>query len=190
MTNRQLILYLIAKNSPSLHFRRQELIKWLVESGKSQNMAKVTVFREMKVIPVVEVVKGTFKLVINPEDFISIDNKKSIESREISVVETKSALIKEIVKYLNDKTGSKYKHNSTSTISKINARLNEGFTLDDFKTVINKKAEDWLGTNFESYLRPETLFSTKFESYLNQIGTTRNKSKAEQMAGYDFTKFL
>ena len=40
--------------------------------------------------------------------------------------------------------------------------------LDDFKSVIDKKSKEWLGTNMERYLRPDTLFGTKFESYLNQ----------------------
>ena len=40
-------------------------------------------------------------------------------------------------------------------------------TLEDFKTVIDKKYDEWYGTNMQQYLRPETLFGTKFESYLN-----------------------
>ena len=46
--------------------------------------------------------------------------------------------------------------------------MNEGFNLDDFKRVIDIKVDDWRGTEFEKYLRPETLFGTKFENYLNQ----------------------
>ena len=58
-------------------------------------------------------------------------------------------------------------HSSKKTKSCIHARLAEGFKLDDFKAVIDKKAEEWIGTEYEQYLRPETLFGTKFESYLN-----------------------
>ncbi|WP_260148555.1 conserved phage C-terminal domain-containing protein [Leuconostoc citreum] len=75
---------------------------------------------------------------------------------------------KEIVDYLNEKTGSKYRSSGSKTKSLIKARANEGFSLDDFKTVIEKKAKEWAGTDMEKYLRPETLFSTKFEGYLNQ----------------------
>ena len=75
---------------------------------------------------------------------------------------------KEIVDYLNEKTGSKYRSSGSKTKSLIKARTNEGFSLDDFKTVIEKKAKEWSGTDMEKYLRPETLFSTKFEGYLNQ----------------------
>ena len=62
---------------------------------------------------------------------------------------------------------TKYKPTTAKTRTAINARLNEGFTLDNFKTVIDKKCAEWIGTEYEKYLRPETLFGTKFEGYLN-----------------------
>lgn len=77
-------------------------------------------------------------------------------------------IIKTIVDFLNETVNAKYKHTSKKTQTLIKARLKEGFTVEDFKTVITKKAKQWLGnTEFEQYLRPETLFGTKFESYLN-----------------------
>ena len=72
-----------------------------------------------------------------------------------------------IVEYLNEKAGTKYQASTKKTKACINARLSEGFTVEDFKTVIDKKCSDWIGTDYEQYLRPETLFGTKFESYLN-----------------------
>lgn len=77
-------------------------------------------------------------------------------------------LIKDIVEYLNNKAGTKYHYKTKDTQKHINARLSEGFTLDDFKKVIDTKCEEWLGTDMEKFLRPMTLFGTKFESYLNQ----------------------
>lgn len=82
----------------------------------------------------------------------------------------------EIIQHLNMRAGTKYKSNTTKTKQLINARLNEGFTLDDFKTVIDKKSVEWCGTEFEKFLRPNTLFGTKFESYLNQ-NVVKPKSK-------------
>lgn len=76
--------------------------------------------------------------------------------------------IVEIIDYLNEKTNSNYKTTTKATEQKINARLREGFTLEDFKKVIDKKTDEWMGTQLEQYLRPDTLFGTKFESYLNQ----------------------
>lgn len=73
-----------------------------------------------------------------------------------------------IVSYLNEKAGTKYKATTAKTKSAIKARLSEGFTVDDFKTVIDKKCAEWIGDDkMEKYLRPETLFGTKFEGYLN-----------------------
>lgn len=78
-----------------------------------------------------------------------------------------------VISYLNDKTGLKYKATSKATRQHIHARIEEGFTVEDFKTVIDKKCADWVGTEWEQYLRPSTLFGTKFESYLNAPVTNR-----------------
>jgi hypothetical protein len=72
------------------------------------------------------------------------------------------------VEYLNSKAGTKYKSNSKNTTRHIQARIREGYTLEDFKTVIDKKCSEWLNTDMEKYLCPETLFGSKFEKYLNQ----------------------
>lgn len=77
-----------------------------------------------------------------------------------------------IIDYLNRKTNSHYRPTSKATKRLIKARYNEGFTDADFKTVIDKKCTEWLqGANMAQYLRPETLFGTKFEAYLNQPDT-------------------
>jgi len=91
-------------------------------------------------------------------------------------------IIVEIIDYLNNTCNTKYKYNTKKTISCINARFKEGFTLEDFKIVISKKARDWLGTEYEKFLRPETLFGTKFESYLNQ--------KARELTTGDLAKVM
>ncbi len=83
---------------------------------------------------------------------------------------------KEIVSYLNQKNDTSYKSTSRKTQGLIKARFNEGFTLEDFYTVIDNKYNDWYKTDYIKYLRPETLFGTKFESYLNQQ-TTKQDSK-------------
>lgn len=72
-----------------------------------------------------------------------------------------------IVGHLNEKAGTGYKPTSKKTQSLIKARINDGFTVDDFKRVIDNKCAEWIGSDMEQYLRPETLFGTKFESYLN-----------------------
>ena len=78
----------------------------------------------------------------------------------------------EIIEYLNERCNTAFKANSKSTQSHINARFSEGYTLDDFKTVIDKKSAEWLSDpKMSKFLRPETLFGNKFESYLNQPKT-------------------
>jgi len=92
------------------------------------------------------------------------------------------AEIKQIVTYLNQVTGQHYKPTTKKTQSLIHARLKEGFSLHDFKTVINKKSYDWLNNpEMCAYLRPETLFGTKFEGYLNQKATTRTMTLGDQI---------
>lgn len=95
--------------------------------------------------------------------------------------------VREIVSYLNETIGTQYKPTSGYIKKLIHARLEDKFTVDDFKTVIWKKAKEWKGTKFEQYLRPQTLFGTKFESYLNQSGEIRGGDKpygAEEVEGF------
>ena len=104
-------------------------------------------------------------------------------------------IYKTIIEYLNKKAGTKYRASSKKTKSCIHARLAEGFTLEDFKTVIDKKCEEWIGTEYEQYLRPETLFGTKFESYLNAkvrkpgknkpLPTAKGRKRSYDMEAYE-----
>ena len=77
-------------------------------------------------------------------------------------------ITKEVIDHLNEVAGTSYKASTSKTKTLIQARLKEGFSLDDFYRVIDKKCREWSNTEMAKYLRPETLFGTKFESYLNQ----------------------
>jgi uncharacterized phage protein (TIGR02220 family) len=85
----------------------------------------------------------------------------------------KNKIIKDIVEYMNQVCGTNYRPSAKETISHISARLKDGFVLEDFKKVIDLKFEKW-GNDLKMspYLRPQTLFGTKFESYLNERGGT------------------
>lgn len=72
-----------------------------------------------------------------------------------------------VIDFLNEVCGTKYKSNTVATMKHINARIKEGFTLEDLKTVVRKRYKEWHGTDSAQYLRPETLFGNKFEGYLN-----------------------
>lgn len=73
-----------------------------------------------------------------------------------------------VIDYLNRKASTNYRATTKNTQSFINARLKEGYTVEDFKKVVDSKSKEWLNTDFEKYLRPATLFGTKFENYLNE----------------------
>lgn len=84
----------------------------------------------------------------------------------------------EIVDYLNQNTGSKYRSSGAKTKKLIKSRFNEGFSLDDFKRVIDIKSAQWLkDQKMNKFLRPETLFGSKFESYLNERITSAATNK-------------
>ncbi len=119
------------------------------------------------------------KHLCNGELEIELDKEKEIELDKIHCrveLDHTPNPVSEIIDYLNLKTNKNYKTTTQKTRTLIKARMNEHFTVDDFKLVINKMCTEWMGTNMEKYLRPETLFGTKFESYLNQ---TLTKSETE-----------
>ena len=113
------------------------------------------------------------------ETQVRLELGKSKDSLEIEIGKDKdilsatpleASIIREIIDYLNSKAGTNYKTTTPKTRTLIKARLKEGFTLDDFYTVIDKKVLLWgKDIKMQAYLRPETLFGTKFESYLNEV---------------------
>lgn len=92
-----------------------------------------------------------------------------------------------IISFLNSTCNKSYKTTTRKTIDLIKARLREGFTVEDFKNVIRKKHEEWKGTEFEKFLRPSTLFGTKFEEYLNQQEAVRKGKAVELDEFYEMT---
>lgn len=92
--------------------------------------------------------------------------------------------VKEIIEYLNNKIGTSYKSDTKATQKHINARLKEGYTVDDFKKVVDRKTEEWQNTDMSKYLRPDTLFGAKFESYLN-VPSQQSTEKTDPFRGYE-----
>lgn len=85
-----------------------------------------------------------------------------------------------VIKYLNAKAGTSYRATNKATQRLIKARFNEGMTTKDFKKVIDNKCDDWLkDPKMCEYLRPATLFGSKFESYLNQKTKPKTKPKTD-----------
>ena len=78
------------------------------------------------------------------------------------------------MKYIENKRLKKNLNNKT--ISLINARFKEGYSIGDFKKVIDLKTSKWLNTNMDAYLRPMTLFSNKMEGYINESNKIEKQS--------------
>lgn len=97
---------------------------------------------------------------------------------------------KEIVDYLNEKTGKNFKVGTDATRRVIKARFAEKNTLADFKKVIDVKSAEWRNdVKMQRYLQPSTLFGTKFEGYLNQsVGIKNNSQDIRNMSSEDISK--
>ena len=74
-----------------------------------------------------------------------------------------------IIDYLNEALGTKFKPHAARNQIHIDARLNEGYELQDFKDVIDYKVKDWGNSvKMAKFLVPQTIFSLKMETYVNQ----------------------
>lgn len=112
-----------------------------------------------------------------------LPNKNNIKNNSLN-----NSII--ILDYLNKKAGTHYKP-VESNLKFINARLKD-YSIENLKTVINKKVVEWKGTSMQKYLRPETLFNAiKIESYLNGLENIKEKTADFQQREYtkeDFEK--
>ena len=140
-----------------------------LEAAKEKNRQRVAAHRAKQ------------KLLAQCNDYSNGDVMPSnaVDKEEDRDIEKEKELYTLVISYLNEKAGTKYKPTTAKTKTAIHARVAEGFTLDDFKTVIDKKCKEWIGTEYEKYLRPETLFGTKFEGYLNAKQTERNDANGQ-----------
>lgn len=90
-------------------------------------------------------------------------------SGSANVVIEAADITKEVIDHLNQVAKTNYKSSTPLNRKYIKARVKEGFTLEDFKTVIENKTRQWSSnSDMVAYLRPQTLFGTNMESYLNE----------------------
>jgi len=182
----------IAYNADSREFL---LLNWLKHNSYRSPKVKTCIMSEIENIKTEEF-KEYVSSIFNEKtsiDSLSIVYTKSIDTglqqkqqqqeEEKEQQQENKQLIKDVVSYLNDKTLKLYTCSNKKTIALINARVNEGFKeLDQYKHVIDVKASQWIGTENEKYLRPETLFGTKFEGYLNEKLQIVQKPKHQNFA--------
>ena len=111
----------------------------------------------------------------NPDQKINLLKNKSTKKES---VEQSSIPYSEILDYLNTKAETSYRSTSKDNQKYIKARWNEGFRLEDFFRVIDTKVSEWKhDKKMAPYLRPSTLFGTKFESYLQQYKVSQKAPK-------------
>ena len=116
---------------------------------------------------------------------LSNNNSKNYQQQELTTVSNKdqakpdntSHIREEVIAYLNKKLDANFKPNAKKNKEPINARLKEGYTLDDFKRAIDNKIADWRNDKkMVQYLRPETLFSNKMDGYVNEKTASNSSS--------------
>jgi len=167
------------------------------KASEELNMNESTVYKYMKFLESQKTItmnsnnKFTIVTVGKWHDYQALDaeseqqNNNKITTKEqqnntnknVKNVKNKEYIV-EIINYLNDVADKNYRYTTKKTQQHINARLEEGFTIDDFKKVVDIKTSEWKhDPKMNKYLRPETLFGNKFESYLNQNEPIENKSK-------------
>lgn len=99
-----------------------------------------------------------------------VKNKEDVSYDTLSGTNgTRLIPYQEIIDFLNTTCKTQFKSSTGTTRNLIKARCNQGFTLEDFKAVITTKAAQWMtDPKMVNYLRPQTLFGTKFEAYLTE----------------------
>ncbi len=114
------------------------------------------------------------------------NNGKNEKNEDKDSAKYRTIIREQIINYLNTEADKNFLPTTLLTIKLIDIRLKEGHSLADFKRVIDIKVEEWKGKyskdgkNWGDYLRPQTLFGNKFESYLNQ--DNKGKTLEEKIA--------
>lgn len=181
-----------ANGAPTLHYKvdTEEVSEWILKKLKNGNLTNSSNDSE-------ETQESLTKITTE-------NTTKTTTDINVSGNPTQ-APYKSIIQYLNSKTGKQYKHTSKHTQKLIKARINEGFTEDDFKHVINVKVQQWIDdSKMSEYLRPATLFGNKFDTYRNehlqinniksdqQVGISDevNKRRQKEMFGVSYEEFI
>jgi uncharacterized phage protein (TIGR02220 family) len=177
---KELSKYGYVKRFPIRDEKTQKIIEWetvIYESPQSKKPDREIPHMEKPYMenPQVE------KPLMEKPTLLSIDE---LNTDELSIEELSIDIpYVEIINYLNDVAGKNFRPTTKKTKNLIKARWNEGFRFEDFKTVIDNKVKDWKqDPHMNKYLRPETLFGTKFESYLNENSKPQSFEVDDQFA--------
>ena len=138
--------------------------------GMTNNKGKLLAFKFIAVdIPVKKQIQEPTKANTIKDTFSTVKKEAPKKEKDKKETQDNSAVIKEIIDYLNEKAGTKFKYTTKETVRHINARIKEGYTIEDFKHVIDVKVYNWKkDPKMSAYIRPQTLFGTKMENYVNE----------------------
>ena len=134
--------------------------------------------------------KHKLKITYECEDMIATEIREVYDLPNVKWRNTKISIedIVKIVEYLNQKADRKYRPKNKETQNDIKARAKEGFTIEDFKKVIDNKVNSWAkDPKMSQYLRPSTLFGKKFEEYLNEA-PAKSPDKLQSKPSYDLQR--
>lgn len=166
---------LVSKEFLMVKDKMQLIISIKTEDSKNvQIIAKRNKPRKPKPILIIEKEQEVFEPIITTTEIQDSLFVEPIEAPTVIKPKRKKKQLevlpihKEIITYLNECAGKKYQFETKSTIDLINNKLGQGFTLEDFKHVIEVKSTKWLNTKYQDALTPTTLFGDKFENYLNE----------------------
>lgn len=111
---------------------------------------------------------------------IPINNQYNNTDKE-NVGQSPTIPYTDILTYLNEKADTSFRSTSKDNQKHISARWNDGYRLEDFFLVIDIKVSEWKSdSKMSQYLRPSTLFGTKFESYLQQAVRSRDTGSSSK----------
>ncbi|HHA6636043.1 TPA: conserved phage C-terminal domain-containing protein [Staphylococcus aureus] len=153
-----------ANGAPTLHYKvdTKEVSEWILKKLKNGNLRNLRMDSEE-----------------TQESLTEITTEITTKTTNNNILSGNPTRIpyKEIIDYLNEKTGKKFSHKSKANQKLIQARFNEDNSKEDFFTVIDNMTSQWKGNSkMDEYLRPKTLFSGNFDNYKNQTAKINNKS--------------
>ena len=125
------------------------------------------------------------KVRIRDNDLSSFKDEKEEEEFKLKIYHK---LRVDVINYLNKVLGTNYKYNADYVVRVLNARITEGYTLEDFKKVIDSQYKEWFGTDMQKFLRPQTLFSTKFDGYLQYAKTKQTTLSSSSFNEEEYIK--
>ena len=103
----------------------------------------------------------------NKSEIVEIENKKD-NNKEIS--SSTSTILKDVLNLFNEYEGyERYHANNEQDTVEILDKVNKGYDFEEFKKVFKKKLSEWgCSEKMKSFIRPKTLYGSRFEQYLKE----------------------